>query len=194
MLDVSKISIGGKIIFIAVLSIVFVLVAVPFKVLNIIPGFTEIRPVNCLNMLFGIMFGVYGALGCAIGNLIADILGGTLAISSWAGFVSNFLGTYLAYLLWYAIVNEKPSINNFKQVIAFIFISAFIGIVIAGVVTFGVKLSYDEIDGFFLFMHIFLNTVGFSVILGMPLTIMLDSAYGIIGVIPEKYAKEVEDD
>lgn len=43
-------------------------------------------------------------------------------------------------------------------------------------------------------MHIFLNTVGFSVILGMPLTIMLDSAYGIIGVIPEKYVKEVEDD
>lgn len=194
MLDVSKMSVSGKIIFIVVLSIVFVLIAVPFKVLNIIPGFTEIRPVDCLNMLFGIMFGIYGALGCAIGNIIADILGGTLTISSWAGFVSNFLGTYLAYLLWYAIVKEKPSINNFKQVVAFIFISAVIGIVIAGIVTFGVKLSYDEIDGFFLFMQIFLNTVGFSVVLGIPLTIMLDSAYGIIGAVPKKYVKEVEND
>ena len=190
MLDTSKMSTGRRIAFVIVLSIIFVLVAVPFKVLNLIPGITEIRPVDCLNMLFGVMFGIYGALGCAIGNIIADILGGTLTISSWAGFVSNFVGTYLAYILWYGIIKERPRIRNLKQVAAFTLISAAIGIVIAGIVTFGVELSYPEVDGISLFVQIFLNTLGFSVILGMPLVIMLEEVYGIKGCVPKKYLEE----
>lgn len=190
MLDTSEMSVGKKVVFVIVLSVIFVLVAVPFKVMNLIPGFTEIRPVDCLNMLFGLMFGVYGALGCAFGNLIADIFGGTLAISSWAGFVSNFVGTYLAYLMWYGIIKERPRIKNVKQAAVFTIISVVIGTIIAAIVTFGVELSYPEVDGTSLFIQIFLNTVGFSVILGMPLVIMLEEIYGIKGAVPKKYMEE----
>ncbi len=190
MLDTSEMSTGRRITFVIVLSIIFVLVAVPFKVLNLIPGITEIRPVDCLNMIFGVMFGIYGALGCAIGNIIADILGGTLTVSSWAGFVSNFAGTYLAYLMWYGIIKERPRIRNLKQAAAFTLVSAAIGMVIAGIVTFGVELSYPEVDGIALFVQIFLNTLGFSVILGMPLVIMLEEVYGVKGCVPKKYQEE----
>lgn len=190
MLDTSKMGAGKRTAFVIALSIIFVLVAVPFKVLNLIPGITEIRPVDCLNMLFGVMFGVYGALGCAFGNIIADVLGGTLTISSWAGFVSNFAGTYLAYLMWYGIIKERPRIKDLKQVAVFTLISAVIGVVIAAIVTFGVELSYPEVDGISLFVQIFLNTLGFSVILGMPLVIMLEEVYGIKGCVPQKYMEE----
>ena len=60
MLDTSKMSAKKKILLTAVLTAVFVLIAVPFKVMSLIPGFTEIRPVNCFNMLYGLLFGIYG--------------------------------------------------------------------------------------------------------------------------------------
>lgn len=161
------------------LTAIFIFVAVPFKTMDIIPGFTEIRPVNALNIVYGLLFGVYGALSCVAGNLISDILGGTLAVSSWAGFVSNFFGTYIAYILWYKFVKEKPIINDFKQITAFIIISFFIAFIISGIVTFGVKISYETVNSIVLFKSVFFNTVGFSVILGMPLLIAINEVYNI---------------
>jgi energy-coupling factor transport system substrate-specific component len=46
------------------------------------------------------LFGPAGAWGAAIGNLIGDMLGGTLSPGSPAGFVGNFLQAYLPYSLW----------------------------------------------------------------------------------------------
>ena len=107
MLDVSKMNVRQRILLVVILSAVYVFVAVPFKVMSIIPGFTEVRPVNCFNMLYGLIFGLYGGLGCAVGNLIADILGDTFAISSWAGFVGNFFGAYIAHVIWYRTIKKQ---------------------------------------------------------------------------------------
>lgn len=177
----------NKIVLMLFLSGIFVLLAIPFKVMNLVPGFTEIRPVDSLNMLFGLMFGVYGALACAFGNLIADILGGTFMISSWAGFVSNFIGTYAAYVLWYGIAKKRPQINNVKQVMIFIFVSVIVAVIIAVIVAWGVGISYNDIDESSIFIQVFLNTVVFSVVLAMPMIIVLNVSYGIKGIVPKKY-------
>ncbi|AFK51595.1 hypothetical protein TCELL_1172 [Thermogladius calderae 1633] len=63
----------------------------------IIPGFTWLRPGNALAPLFGMLFGVPGALGTAIGNFIADALTGYLSIGSIGGFIGNFMIAYLPY-------------------------------------------------------------------------------------------------
>lgn len=65
--------------------------------LVVIPGFTWIRPANALTPIFGILFGVPGALGVAIGNFIADAFAGFLSVGSIGGFVGNFLLAYLPY-------------------------------------------------------------------------------------------------
>lgn len=66
--------------------------------LTIIPGFTWIRPANALAPLFGLLFGVPGALGVAIGNLLADSLAGYLGWGSLGGgFIGNFLLAYVPY-------------------------------------------------------------------------------------------------
>lgn len=65
--------------------------------LVIIPGFTWIRPANMLAPIFGMFFGLPGALGVAIGNFIADALGGFFSFGSVGGFVGNFLLAYLPY-------------------------------------------------------------------------------------------------
>lgn len=65
--------------------------------ITIVPGFTWIRPANSLAPLFGMFFGIPGALGVAFGNLIADILGGYFGLGSLGGFIGNFLIAYLPY-------------------------------------------------------------------------------------------------
>ncbi|MEM1815887.1 MAG: QueT transporter family protein [Desulfurococcaceae archaeon] len=65
----------------------------------IIPGFTWIRPANALAPLFGILFGIPGALGTSIGNFIADALAGYLSVGSIGGFVGNFVIAYVPYKL-----------------------------------------------------------------------------------------------
>jgi hypothetical protein len=41
-----------------ILLIVYLIVAIPFKVMSVIPGFTDIRPVTLLEPVYGIFFGV----------------------------------------------------------------------------------------------------------------------------------------
>jgi len=65
--------------------------------LVIFPGFTWLRPANSLAPLFGMFFGIPGCVGVAIGNLIADIVGGYFGVGSIGGFVGNFLIAYLPY-------------------------------------------------------------------------------------------------
>jgi len=63
----------------------------------IIPGFTWVRPGNALAPLFGMLFGVPGALGTSIGNFIADALTGYLSIGSIGGFIGNFIIAWVPY-------------------------------------------------------------------------------------------------
>jgi energy-coupling factor transport system substrate-specific component len=65
--------------------------------LVIFPGFTWLRPANSLAPLFGMFFGIPGCVGVAIGNLIADIVGGYFGVGSIGGFIGNFLIAYLPY-------------------------------------------------------------------------------------------------
>jgi len=65
--------------------------------LTIIPGFTWIRPANALTPVFGVLFGIPGALGTAIGNFIADAFAGYLGWGSIGGFIGNFILAYIPY-------------------------------------------------------------------------------------------------
>lgn len=62
-----------------------------------LPGIAYLRPAQAFVAVFGILFGVPGALGCALGNLIADLFGGYLTLGSVAGFIGNFLNAYVPY-------------------------------------------------------------------------------------------------
>lgn len=65
--------------------------------LVIFPGFTWLRPANSLAPLFGMFFGIPGCFGAALGNLIADMVGGFFGVGSIGGFIGNFLIAYLPY-------------------------------------------------------------------------------------------------
>ena len=51
---------------------------IPFKVLPLIPGVTELRPANAVPVVCSFLFGPAGAWGAAIGNLIGDFFGAAI--------------------------------------------------------------------------------------------------------------------
>ena len=59
----------------AVTAAVYAAVLIPFKMIPLIPGTTELRPANSLPVVFSLLFGSAGAWGCAMGNLIGDTFG-----------------------------------------------------------------------------------------------------------------------
>ena len=89
------------IVLVAVSAAIYAAALAAFKTaIPLIPGITEVRVAGIFLMTFGFLFGPAGAWGLGIGNVIGDLLGGTLGPASIAGFFGNFLLGYLPYTMW----------------------------------------------------------------------------------------------
>ena len=56
----------------AISAALYAAVLVPFKVVPLIPGVTELRPANAIPVVCSFLFGPAAAWGSAIGNMIGD--------------------------------------------------------------------------------------------------------------------------
>ena len=87
-----------KLLIVLVLFMVYFIISIPFKALDIMPGFTDIRPVTILQPIYGIFFGIPGCVVLSLGNVVSDIIGGSLRLSSIAGAAANFIGPFLFFI------------------------------------------------------------------------------------------------
>jgi len=117
------------IILVSVCAAIYGAALIAFKTaIPLIPGITEVRVANIFPMVFGMLFGPAGAWGTAIGNLIGDIFGGTLGPGSIAGFVGNFLLSYLPYTMWttfipFAEKSREWNVGSWRSWVNYILIS-----------------------------------------------------------------------
>ncbi len=179
-----------KLLHIGICTLIFIGMAVPFKVMVLIEGFTEVRPVNAVPVVAGLIFGPAGAWGCAIGNLIADLFG-TFSKASVLGFVGNFIAAYLPYKLWHLTGREeKPNVKSHKNIVKYILISTIAALATAILIACGL----DVLFGMWMpriFWIIFLNDMGFPILLGLPVFIVLTSADSKIEItMPENIQKQ----
>lgn len=153
-------------------TLVFIGMGVPFKVMVLIEGLTEVRPVNAVPVVAGLLFGPAGAWGCAVGNLIADLFG-TFSKGSVLGFIGNFIAAYLPYKIWHILKKgEAPNAGSLKNIWIYVFISA-VGALAAAIL---IACGLDVIFGFWsprLFTIICLNDFLFPLVLGLPVLIVL---------------------
>ncbi len=163
----------------AVLVLVYLLIAIPFKVMSVIPGFTDIRPVMLFKPVYGVFFGIPGCIAFAIGNLIGDIISDSLRWTSISGFAANFLGPFVFYIFWRRISKTPFALRTGKDLLrqfAVIVISSVLEAII--IVPF-VKLIYSEVDYVLLFVTILINGSAFPLLLGIPLMILMQEEFGI---------------
>lgn len=84
----------------------------------------------------GLLFGVYGAIGSVIGNLLCDIIRGYGVISSFLSAIISFGISYLAYKLWYEDFNNRlkvtqPKLHNTSHIIKFLVMIIVCGVLYA---------------------------------------------------------------
>jgi len=156
----------------------YLIVALPFKAMTLIPGFTDVRPVTALGPIFGIFYGPIGCLSSACGNLLADIIDDALRWSSLAGFSANFLGPCVIWYLWKRHAGRPFALRTPRDLLfhmgAILAASALETIII----TPAVAVAYPEIDYAFFAMTVLGNTTFFPIFLGIPLTILMQEELG----------------
>ena len=156
---------------------VYLIIAIPFKVMSVIPGFTDIRPVMLFKPVFGIFFGIPGCIAFAIGNLIGDLMSDSLRWSSIAGFAANFLGPFLFYL--FRRFSKTPfSLKTVKEILKTIAVIAVSAVAEAIIITPAVTWIYPEVDAVLLFVTVTLNGSAFPLMLGIPLMILMQEELG----------------
>jgi energy-coupling factor transport system substrate-specific component len=112
---------------------------IPFKVLPLIPGVTELRPANAVPVVCSFLFGPAAAWGAAIGNLIGDFFGG-IGPGDFFGFAGNFLYGLLPYKAWRALGGGDPLPRTPLAWVSFVAVVALAAAVCALTVGWGLNL------------------------------------------------------
>lgn len=162
----------------AALIAVYLIVSIPFKVMEIIPGFTDVRPVSILMPVYGIFFGILGCMAYAVGNLITDIISDSLKWSSIAGFAANFLGPFFYYLFWIKLSKQSFNLRNRKNILKHTAVIIVDSLLIAGIITPFVELSYPEVNSGMFFSVVLGNSFVFPFFIGIPLIILMQDELG----------------
>lgn len=151
----------------------FLALGIPFKVMVLIEGFTEVRPVNAIPPIAGLICGPIGALAVGLGNLVADLFG-TFGASSALGFFGNMIAAYLPYRLWYIYLPGEPHVHTNQNILKYVLICFFTAVTVAWMLGFGLYYFFGQwIEQ--VYTYVAYNNFGFSVGLGLPLFIMLTS-------------------
>lgn len=144
-----------------------------FKVMVLVEGFTEVRPVNAIPVAAGLIAGPLGGICCGLGNLVADFAGDWGA-TSILGVAANFIGAFLPYRLWYQCTKEEPKLDTFRNLGIYCLISFMSALAVAFIIGTGLDIIF-HIQNPFIYQSVFVNNFAFSILLGMPLFILMTS-------------------
>lgn len=161
-------------------GLIFFIFGVPCRELFKISDTTEVRIVAALPLLFSISFGFCGILGCAVANLIADIISGYDAIIFIPGFFIQIIYGYVPAVIWNKL--RKNDSNKFKldkvyKNVQYMIIVTLDSIVTAFMVVSVIKLKYDESYFSMLSANIFFNQFITMVVIGFPYLICASQFY-----------------
>ena len=164
---------------IVITTFVFIVVTMPFRVLFSVMGVTEMRPASALPPVLGLMFGFPAALGCAIGNFIADIISGYGLVICLAAFPAQLMYGLIPFAVWNFIkkrdMDESPffRLKNVKNIIRYILIMAVDSVLMA--VMLGLLFKWFGFSPFFSgnTLMVLYNNFVFCMVLGIPIIVFM---------------------
>lgn len=165
-------------------------ILIPFKLLPIIPGVTEIRPANAIPIVCSLLFGPAGAWGSAIGNTVGDFAFG-LGPGTIIGAVGNFLFGFAPYALWRAFLGPvEPDARKASHWAMLVFVCLVASAACAFTIAWGIDVIIKGVPFAILGTIIFFNNFLMAVILGPALLFALlprVRAWGLLytSVLPE---------
>ena len=157
------------------LILFYLMIAIPFKVMVVIPGFSDIRPVTLLGPIYSLFFGLHGCIVFAFMNLVMDIAGNSLRWSSLAGLAANFAGSYLILVFWKGMLkkNIELHLKTPKNMLAFAGTLLGVAFLETVIITPAVAINYPDINAVSFAVSVMLNTSIFPICFGIPIIILL---------------------
>ncbi len=157
----------------ALSAALYAAILIPFKILPIIPGVTEIRPANAIPIVTSILFGPAGAWGSAFGNLIGDFFLG-LGPGSLVGMVGNFLFGFVPYVFWRAMFGSAlPESGRSSHWAGLMFVCLVASAACAFTIGWGIDVIIKGVPFAILGPIIFFNNFLMAAILAPPLLFAL---------------------
>ena len=169
----------------ALLIFVYLLIMIPFKVMEIIPGFTDIRPVTMLGPIYALFTGIPGIIIFALMNIVGDIISDSVRWSSIAGLIANFVGPYIVYHYWIKMKKKAPDLKTMKNIGVYSLVVFIAAAVQMAIITPAVAVIYPEVDSMLFALSVVLNNTLFPIVFGIPLIILMkeELGYRMIDVI-----------
>jgi energy-coupling factor transport system substrate-specific component len=121
----------------AISAALYAAILVPFKVVPLIPGVTELRPANAIPVVCSFLFGPAAAWGSAIGNMIGDFFGGVSPGDSF-GFIGNLAYGYIPYKVWSVVAaRHSPVERSWYAIASYLFVCLLASVLCADFIGFG---------------------------------------------------------
>ncbi len=170
-----KASLGNKrwstvdLVLVVITAAIYAAALLTLSFIKLAPG-TWLRPANAMQAPFGILFGIPGCLGIAIGNFISDLTQGTAPHVLVMGLLTNFLTAYIPY-----IVVSKANLSTRRSLIEFVVFGSLLGaLIVAGSIFINVMFGLTpKAVAIAFFPTTFLNQLLPSLLLGIPLCKLL---------------------
>ena len=170
-----KTSLGNRkwstvdLVLIVITAAIYAAALLTLSFIRLAPG-TWLRPANAMQAPFGILFGIPGCLGIAIGNFISDLTQGTAPHVLVMGLLTNFLTAYIPY-----VAVSKANLSTRRSLVEFVVWGSFLGAILVASsifvnVMFGLTPKAVAIA---FFPTTFLNQFLPSLLLGIPLCKLL---------------------
>lgn len=156
-------------------GVIFLIITIPFQQLFPLMHVAEIRPSAIIPPFFGMIYGFWGALGCAVAKMISDMILGYSLLMCICSFPIQFLVGIIPYLLWYKISvgeEEKPSfpkMDTTAHVLKYMFIIFLDSVLVT--LLLGIQMKAFGIEEVFsrATLVMFLNNLDFCYVIGLPL-------------------------
>ena len=154
--------------------IIFTVLGEPFRIFLRLSEVTEVRPVCALPLLFGISFGFWGTFGCALGNIICDILSGYSPFIIFMGFLFQLAYAWPPVLLWNhwrRFEDNKFRLNRVYKIFQFLLLVLMASIIISFLVWTLMHFLFGTPILGLGWANTFFNQMIFITIIGIPFLI-----------------------
>lgn len=156
-------------------AVLFFAFTMPFRIWVNAAQITEMRPSAALTPVLGLIFGLPASLGCAVGNIVTDLISGYEVSYALLGGAQQLLYGMIAYVMWRRLNKERDgsqfcldSISRLLKMILVMLVVAVISVFCTAIINHAYNVTdIITINSLYLFLNVFDS----GLIFGCPLMI-----------------------
>lgn len=156
-------------------AVLFFAFTMPFRIWVNAAQITEMRPSAALTPVLGLIFGLPASLGCAVGNIVTDLISGYEVSYALLGGAQQLLYGMIAYVMWRRLNKERDGsqfcLDSISRLLKMILVMLTVA-VISVFCTAIINHAYNVTDIITInSLYLFLNVFDSGLIFGCPLLI-----------------------